>query len=260
VAGRFSGKGLLLGAVAVAAVLAAASYLAGGTGRPLIAASFYVLAAFGGFAGASAFERGDRMRIAWISIGLANVFGAIPPLILLRPPLHVVPAASALSSVPYTIEIASDVLLNVLEVIGIVIFAQAWRSLGVRSRWYLVATGIAFAVGAATAGPALVDAVRHFELGGPHDQLTTVISSLGDLTSITMIGPLAVTAVAMRGGAFVWPFVFLTIGNLTWLLYDAGSLLSGNTQTIMDLACASLGSIMTGTAGLAHQRALKASA
>ena len=58
----------------------------------------------------------------------------------------------------------------------------------------------------------------------------------------------------MHGGALLWPFLFLTLGILSWLGFDACALLPGHPQVIGDLLSASVGLTLFGAAGVAHRR------
>jgi hypothetical protein len=164
----------------------------------VFAAIPYYLAFAGGLAGALSFTRHDRMFWAWLSIGVGNLVGGLTAAIVPRPPLHALGGEAASTTVAVLL-VVSDVILNVSTVAGLVIFAQAWRALGPRPGWYNAATGIAFAVAAAVVGVPIVNAFRAGDVGWG-----TIISSFGDLAAFTMIGPLAVTAIRMRGGALVW--------------------------------------------------------
>jgi hypothetical protein len=257
VAGTYSGKTLLVGSVLVAVGLGAGASYTTGSIQLFFSATPYLLAAAGCFAGASAFSSGERMRLAWLSLAVANVFGSLPVIVFGKPPVHM-PFGPVLSPTSFAILIAFDILLNIFTVLGLVFFAQVWRSLGVRSRWYPIATLAAFGVGAAVAGPALLESFRHLADVGVRTTLADIISSTGDLIGITMIGPLAVTAFAMRGGALVWPFVFLTAGTVSWLCYDGVALIKGvELQMTADFGLAALGLMLTGAAGIAHRRALR---
>jgi hypothetical protein len=48
-----------------------------------------------------------------------------------------------------------------------------------------------------------------------------VFSALGDMVSLWLIAPLLLTALALRGGLFGWPFALLTASYVAWLGYDA---------------------------------------
>jgi hypothetical protein len=249
-----SGRLLLLISIIVAGTIGALAYVLRASAIVPVAAVPYALAAIGAAVGATAFTRDDRMFWAWASLAFGNLIALVGVLVLSHPPLHV-PIGPP---VPPSLHLASlvlDVLLNVFTVVGIVMFAQAYRSLGPPLGPYRLATVVAFVAGAAVVGPSIVEAFRAIAAGG-RDGWGTIISSVGDLTGITMIGPLAVTALRTRGSALVWPYLLLTVGVVSWLAYDASALLSGDAQMLADLVLAASGLTFTGAAGVAHRMAL----
>ena len=224
-------------------------------GTVLLATLPYLLQVCGGAAAAFTFERGDRLRWAWLSIALGGFVGGLSCLALSRPPLHTPIAEVAYSRTVMHLSLLGDLLINVFIVTGIVILAQAWRSLGPLPRWYNLAAVIALAAGLLLVGPSLYRALP-LAAGGDLQAWSAVISMIGDLAVIAMVGPLAVTALSMRGGALAWPYLFLSIGAACWLFFDASGLLRGRLQLIADLFFAASGLIFTGAAGLAHRRAI----
>jgi hypothetical protein len=216
----------------------------------------YALATAGAALAFTAFERGERMRWAWLFAGLGHFIGGATCALLRRPPLHVW-AAELGSDALNSVGLVGDVFLNLFSVLGLVILAQAWRSLAPSPRWFRLATALAFAVGALAVGPSLGRLVPQALAGANYDAWSSLISSAGDLTAITMIGPLAVTAIIMRGGALVWVYRLLTASTLSWLLFDAAGLLDGRPQQLVDLVFASLGMTYLGAAGAAHWRVVR---
>jgi hypothetical protein len=249
-----SGRLLLIISVIVAGTIGALAYVLRASAIVPVASIPYALAALGAAVGATAFTREDRMFWAWASIGLGNLIALVGVLALSRPPLHVPIGPPAPDSLHLLIMVI-DVLLNVFTVVGIVMFAQAYRSLGPPPGLYRVATVVAFVAGAAMVGPSIVQALRAIAAGG-REEWGTIISSAGDLTAITMMGPLAVTALRTRGSPLAWPYLLLTLGVASWLAYDASALLSGDTQMLADLVLAASGLTFTGAAGVAHRTAL----
>jgi hypothetical protein len=240
---------LALGAVLVAAIFAALAFVLRPWGLKPFASVPYLVAAAGSLSGALAFGRQDRMRWAWLSLAAGDLIGWIS-CAFARPPLHAaIPDQRLVSTI-------SDLLLNLLTVTGLVIFAQAWRALVPRPGWYRLATVIAFVVGALVVGPPLVQSFGDLVAGG-QAQWSSIFSGLGDLVAISMIGPLAMTAIAMRGGALAWPYLFLTLSTVVWLLFDAAGLLTGHAQTIADLSFAALALTLAGAAGVAHRRLIR---
>jgi hypothetical protein len=253
---RLDGNGLLfVVATLVALGLAVAAFVVPALLVPLSVVP-YGLATAGAALAFRAFRRGERMRWAWLFAGLGHFIGGATCALLHRPPLHVW-AAQLDSDALNSIGLVGDLFLNVFSVLGLVMLAQAWRSLGPSPHWYRVATAIAFAVGALAVGPSLGRLVPQVLAGVNYDAWSSLISSAGDLTAITMIGPLAVTAIIMRGGALVWVYRLLTLSALSWLFFDAAGLLEGGPQELADLVFSSLGMAYLGAAGAAHWRVVR---
>src|SRR5262249_25576794 len=70
------------------------------------------------------------------------------------------------------------------------------------------------------AGTPLVIQARRL-LSGDVTAIAGVVSSLGDIITFTLIGPIFMTALALRGGVLVWPWSLITASTLSWLLHDA---------------------------------------
>src|SRR5262249_59047068 len=73
---------------------------------------------------------------------------------------------------------------------------------------------------AAAAGPAVLRSAGPL-LQGDLSRAAGVFSALGDMVSLWLIAPLLLTALALRGGLFGWPFALLTTSYVAWLGYDA---------------------------------------
>jgi hypothetical protein len=178
------------------------------------------LAAAGCFIAASQFDRGDYMRRAWMLIGLAYaqllanalLFGSVSRA-----------GARELSSEAAILSGFIVVAANASIVIGAMMVAHAWKvaglSLMVTSATRRLVTLASASTGLLVAGPALVSSVQAL-LGGHLDALTHVASALGDIATLSVLGPILLTALALRGGALAWPWSMLVVGTLGWLVYD----------------------------------------
>ena len=248
-----NGWSLLVASALVGAGVGIAAFLSSGEAMVPLATVPYVLATLGALAGASAFTRHDRMMWAWLAIALGTAVGGAVCALTGRPPIKSGWGSAPVADWVRQVVVAKAFVVNAASVVGLLLIAQAYRDLGARPAWYRVATLVAFAVGAAVAGPALMHSVT-----GGGISWTGVFSSVGDLVSITMIGPLAVSAIKMRGGKMSWPYLLLTLSTLSWLAYDATIALSGDAQVIADLVTMSLGGTFAGAAGLANRQALAA--
>lgn len=215
------------------------------------------LAAAGGFAAALAHRRGEYLRRAWLLVGSSTCFFLVRDLTLA--PL----GFEALGETPLVALRAVLVSLgNLVMVIGVFMLARIWSVAGLtlpgrpRARIAVVLAAAVFAC--ALAGPGVVTAGARL-LAGDLDATASVASALGDTVALLLIAPLLLTALALRGGMFAWPWALLTLSSTAWLFYDAFSALgpilglsAEATRTGAELGRA-LGSTWACSAGLAQR-------
>ncbi len=121
---------------------------------------------------------------------------------------------------------ALSILVNLVGVLGMSLFARAFATAGLAlageawKRWAVYAGAAGFAV--AVAGPAALGDLRHILAGDPHG-IVGLASDLGDGISFTLVGPVLLTAVSLRGGLLAWPWTLLTLSMIGWLGYDTAS-------------------------------------
>ena len=63
---------------------------------------------------------------------------------------------------------------------------------------------------------------------GPPHAIIGLANALADAVSISLIAPVLLTALALRGAANVWPWALLTASLFGWLCYDATFSLSAS--------------------------------
>ena len=176
------------------------------------------LTLIGSWAAAFTFEKGAYQRRAWLFIG------GCMALLLTRDFVNLTPVFQGLD--PHTLATLAGVLVaaaNVSQVIGTWMLARTWKVAQLElpgsraAQWATVAAvGV---VAAAAAGPGVwrsAVAVAQGDL----TRASGVASGLGDMLSLWLIAPLLLTALALRGGLFGWPFSLLTTSYLAWLGYD----------------------------------------
>ncbi|HEY3818357.1 MAG TPA: hypothetical protein VGL81_14355 [Polyangiaceae bacterium] len=168
-------------------------------------------------AAALAFDRGDYLRRGW------GVWAACYACLLGRDAMllaggHVSPAVyDGTRAVLVTAG-------NAFVVIGAWTLARAWTVAGLEhpgsrgARWTVLAVAVAVAL--FFAGPTLVVDVRDLAMGSTSDY-GSVGSDLGDILSLPLIAPVALTALAVREGTLRWTWMLLTSSLVAWLLYDA---------------------------------------
>lgn len=211
----------------------------------------YLVMALGGLRGALAFDRGDVLRRAWLWVSVSGTLGFLTGIVY-GPPLRALPDLLATSTTGVVVSGIIDVALNITIVMGLILFARAWHETGLSPPWQKPATALAFAIGVGVAGPSLWHDVPAAFAGG-NRAIGSTISDLGDIASMTLAGPLFASAVWMRGGALVGPYIYLTGYAVAWLMFDAGSLLfTGHFNNVYDMFFSTSGNLSAGLAGLTH--------
>src|SRR5207244_3662885 len=79
----------------------------------------------------------------------------------------------------------------------------------------------AFALAVLAAGTPLPNYVRQMARGEIGENLMWTASTVGDIVSFSLIAPMLLTALALRGGALAWPWALLTASLVSWLGVDA---------------------------------------
>jgi hypothetical protein len=101
----------------------------------------------------------------------------------------------------------------------LLLFVMAWRATGLTapvSRGAQIAsTAIGVAIAVFVGGYPLVTA-----LSAAEPNLTLFVSTAGDIIGFGLIVPLALSALAMRGGLLMHTWVYLAASEVAWLLYD----------------------------------------
>jgi hypothetical protein len=214
----------------------------------------------GAWAAAVSFDRGDYLRRAWFLIG------ACMALLLLRDLTLVPGVAALLGSSHAVVRGLLVVAANASQVVGTWLLAQAWQRASLAlpgsqaSQWGVRIGAIVLAV--AFAGPGVVSGLARLA-GGDWAALAGAASALGDMISLCLIAPLLLTALALRGGLFGWPFWLLTTSYVAWLAYDAvlvlGPAVGLGAAVVLTASEAfrGLGSTLGASAGLAQREVVR---
>lgn len=182
-----------------------------------------VLAVVGSLAAVSAFERGDHLRRAWVWLTCAAA------LVLVRDLLgrFVFGATSPdAGGYEYWTIAGLGVGSNVFLLAGVFQLARAWKKAdiplpgGASRSLVVVILGAVLAL--VVAGPA---ALRYGTdlWGGDWTALIGFVSAVVDILALCLLAPLLLTAIALRGGLFAWPWSLITASILSWLFYDAAT-------------------------------------
>jgi hypothetical protein len=205
------------------AFLATSAALAGSPSHPAFLRveieAVKVLTLFGSWAAALVFDRGDYLRRAWFLIGLCMA------LLLLRDLTLFVPALNALGEDRLLLlRGALVVAANVSQIAGTWMLARAWKvadlSLTVSPAGRRAVVASTLVLAAAFGGPGVLSSGSRV-LAGDLAAVSGVASSAGDTVSLVLIGPLVLTALALRGGTLGQVWMLLAASYTCWLFYDA---------------------------------------
>jgi hypothetical protein len=211
-----------------AAFLAASALLEGQPGHgPFVRVEIEtvkVLTLVGSWAAAAAFDRGDYLRRAWFLIGLCMALLLLRDVTLFVP----MPAAIGLDGV-LALRGALVVAANLSQIAGTWMLARAWRiadlSLSVTAHGRRAVLAVTVLLAAIFGAPGLwTNGIR--VAGGDLGSVAGVASALGDTVSLVLIGPLLLTALALRGGTLGQVWALLAASYLCWLFYDAALVLA----------------------------------
>lgn len=183
-----------------------------------------VLALAGCFAAASVFAAGDRLRRAWLWLGVGTFLILSRDVLRLFPPFAGRPNDAILTGL--------GVGSNLALLAGIWMLARSWGLVtlerpGGRAGMAAIVVATA-ALALAVAGPGALKAVESVA-DGHWGELVLVVSALVDIITLCLIAPLFLTAVALRGGLFSWPWALITASRLSWVFYDAAVALASNS-------------------------------
>ncbi len=189
------------------------------------------MAVVGAWVAASAFDRGDYLRRAWLLI-VANysfitvnflLAGTAKPLLLGLGAVHL-PGLEPSSLAASYVRSIGVIIGNGLGVLATLMLARAWSVAGLEPasgavRLVVAVSAVVLAgliVGRASYGD-VVDLMHERSMGAA----ISVASDFGDFISFSLIAPMLLTALALRGGVLVWPWALYTSSQLAWMLFDA---------------------------------------
>jgi hypothetical protein len=199
----------------------AATVVASGADMHVIYGSVLVtklLAAVGLGAAAARYNRREYLFWAWaLMAGNYALLFFAEVLFSSRMPFRLGgPLAPALAAV-------FVVAANVMGAVAYAMLARVWRVVGVAlpdqtaGKKIFVVAGIVVAV--ALVGFGTIPSVKAMLAGQP-DGFIGVFGSACDLVGFSLIAPLALRALAMRGGTLAWPWGLVAVSALVWMLFD----------------------------------------
>jgi hypothetical protein len=164
------------------------------------------------------FEAGHFLRRAWFLIGGCYGLIFLGDLTLTTGPFSQYPWTALANGI-------LTIVANVSAILGAWILARTWRVAGLTlpgsRRAQIGLYTAAFALALLAAGTPLPGYLREIWKGQIGENLMWTASSVGDIVSFSLIAPMLLTALALRGGALSWPWAFLTASLVSWLGVDA---------------------------------------
>lgn len=168
---------------------------------------------FSAFVTSAKFSAGDRLLVCWLLVGAGYFLSAIRHGVRLYSYLD--PSVALPSPVNSTLAI----LQNLFIAIALLLFVLAWRATGLTAPMSTSAQTLSIVAGIAIAvlvgGYPLMQALTK-ENADP----ILLVSTLGDIVGLSLIVPLALPALAMRGGLLMHTWIYLAASEVAWLLYD----------------------------------------
>ena len=172
-----------------------------------------IATSFSAFLTSAKFSAGDRLLVCWLLVGVGYFLAAVR---------HGVRLASYLDSsvaLPPTVNSALAIAQNVAIAIALLLFVLAWRATGLTAPMSTTAQTLSILAGIAVAvlvgGYPLMKA-----LTTTNANPILLVSTLGDIVGLSLIVPLALPALAMRGGLLMHTWIYLAASEVAWLLYD----------------------------------------
>ena len=164
-------------------------------------------------------QRGDYLRNAWLLFACSYGLYLVGDLTL---------TTGVFSDRSWT-PLANGILTvvgNIAAAKSTWMLARASRIAGLEPPWsppvrivvQLVAIGLALLV----TGGATITYTKQL-LDGDMDTLRMLASCLGDIFCFSLLGPMFLTALTLRGGVLVWTWTLMTLSGLSWLCVDGAA-------------------------------------
>jgi len=177
-----------------------------------------ILGLTGSIIAALSFDRGEHLRRAWL------LNGSCYAILLLRDLLFGVWLVRDSGEPSQYLEALMVLVANAGAVTGVWMLSRTWKVAGIALPWSPVrreiVRWIGIVVGFAIAGPSLWVNLNG-AINGEVRTIVFAVSSAGDIFSMTLIVPVLLTTLALRGGLLSWPWGLMTASQFAWLLYDA---------------------------------------
>jgi hypothetical protein len=237
---------LALGCVVYGLVLLALYHLASPATARLGLYAGYALAAAAAVATGLSYAPRDRLRWAWLAFG-TGYFIAFLSKVFVADSTTVAGASTGRAIVWATMIF----LLNCGSVTALVLFSRVWTGTGLAPPWRGRATLAFLALALIIGGQNLYANARAMLSLNPQ-AFGFFSSSAGDVIGIALIGPIFATAIALRGGLLMRPWLFLFCAAMCWIVDDALAILPQDLAFNIDIVVRTLAVLLGGAAALAQ--------
>lgn len=188
----------------------------------------YAMPAVAGITTALSYGARDRLRWAWLVFASGYGLGFLSKVVIgdLAENLHAATSRQAAWSL-------FVIGFNSCSVTGLALFSRVWSGTGMAPEWRRWATLGFFVVAIAIGIPNARNALALFQLNGPIG-IGGFASVVGDVISVTLIGPIFATMIALRGGVLARPWIFLFASVLCWMLNNLPPVLPTDVAVFYD--------------------------
>lgn len=173
----------------------------------------------GSLAAALHFQRGDYLRNAWLLFAFSYGLYFVGDLTL---------TTGVFSDRSWT-PLANGILTvvgNMAAAVATWKLARASRIAGLEPPWSppvrIVIQLVAIALALLVTGDATITYTQQLA-EGDMTAIRMLASCLGDIFCFSLLGPMFLTAVSLRGGVLVWTWSLLTLSGLSWLGVDGAA-------------------------------------
>ncbi|HEY2747699.1 MAG TPA: hypothetical protein VGL86_23920 [Polyangia bacterium] len=188
----------------------------------------------------------DRLRWAWLAFGIGYLV-AFGSKVFIGDGFTITQMSPA-RMVAWSIVVT---VFNVALVTAFALFARAWDGTGVAPAWRGRATVIFFVIAFAVDAKSLLAGGRAM-IGGQPWAFGFVASVVSDIAVLTLVGPIFATAIALRGGLLMRPWLFLFVASTCWLAVDVLAVLPLELRRDPDMIMRPLAVLFGGAAAIAQ--------
>lgn len=216
-----------------------------------------IVALFGCLVGALSFKRHQHLFRGWGLLAAMYAMLVTRDAVIYRNLI-----VDAFSPTGRWIELAVVLPANVLGVLGFWMMSRAWYVGGIALPGTHATRTLVRAAAAAMAVSIMLPAIWVYvplASTGLPTAIMGVSNAIGDAVAISLIAPVLLTALALRGAAIAWPWALLTASSFGWLCYDAvfsiSSVLHNNGEAfrVLGESFHALACVGAGMAGIAQR-------